>query len=130
MRIRIPSLSRRQATAPASPDVSFIIKKASAGDLGYGWIEDTAIWPIDYKSYTSEDAFCEALKAKATTDTVATPNGIVAHTLTLQPYTKSASRGNEDRHTIQCWELPSGQWTFVGVFDGACEDTNLHTTMI
>lgn len=79
-------------------------------------------WPIDYKSYTSEDAFCEALKAKATTDIVTTPNGIVAHTLTLQPYTKPASNGNEDRHTVQYWELPSGQWTFVGVFDGAYDN--------
>ena len=123
MRIRIPSLSRRRATASANPDVSFIVKKAFMSDLGYGWTEDTANWPIDYKSYTSEDAFCEALKAKAITDTVATPNGIVAHTLTLQPYTKPASTGSEDRHTVQYWELPSGQWTFVGVFDGTYEDT-------
>ena len=102
--------------------MSFTVKQAAAGDLGSGWTEDTANWPIDYNSYISEDAFCEALKAKATTDIIATPNGIVAHTLILQPYTKPASTGNEDRHTVQHWELPSGQWTFVGVFDGACGD--------
>ena len=123
MRIHIPPLSRRQSTAPANPNVSFTVKQAFAGNLGYRWTESTANWPIDYKSYISEDAFCEALKAKATTDTVATPNGIVAHTLTLQPYTKPASTGNEDRHTVQYWELPSGQWTFIGVFDGAYEDS-------
>ena len=78
-----------------------------------------ANWPIGYKSYTSEDAFCEALKAIATTDVVVTPNGIVAHTLTLQPFGSPASTGNEDRHVVQHWELPSGQWTFIGVFDGA-----------
>lgn len=123
MRIRIPPLPRRKTTAPANPNVNFIVKKASADDLGYGWTEDTVNWPVDYKLYTSEDAFCEALKAKATTDTIAIPNGIVAHTLTLQPYTKPASTGNEDRHTVQYWELPSGQWTFVGVFDGAYANT-------
>ena len=119
MRIRILPLSRRQATAPVNQNVGFIVKQAFAGDLGCEWTEDSAKWPINYKSYTSEDAFCEALKAIATTDMVATPNGIVAHTLTLQPYTKPGSTGNEDRHTVQCWEFPSGQWTFVGVFDGA-----------
>lgn len=93
--------------------MSFTVKQAVAGDLGSSWTEDTANWPISYYSYTSEDAFCRALKAKAITDIVATPDGIVAHTLTLQPYT-----GNEDRHTVQYWELDSGQWTFVGVFDG------------
>ena len=123
MRIRILPLSRRQTTTPANPKVNFIVKKAFADDLVYGWTEDTVNWPIDYKSYTSGDAFCEALKAKATTDIITVPNGIVAHTLTLQPYTKSASTGNEDRHTVQYWELPSGQWTFVGVFDGAYENT-------
>lgn len=98
--------------------MSFTVKQAVAGDLGSSWTEDTANWPISYYSYTSEDAFCRALKAKAITDIVATPNGIVAHTLTLQPYTGPASTGNEDRHTVQYWELDSGQWTFVGVFDG------------
>ena len=122
MRIRIPSLSRRTATAPADLNVNFVVKQAFPADLGYGWTGDVANGPVDYKSYTSEDAFCEALKATATTDIVATPNGIVAHTLTLQPYTKPASVGNEDRHTVQYWELSSGQWTFVGVFDGAYED--------
>lgn len=123
MRIRIPPLSLRKATAPANPDEGFVVKQALAGDLGSGWTERTANWPIDYKSYTSEDAFCEALKAKATTGTFAIPNGIVAHTLTLQPHTKPPSTGNEDRYTLQHWELPSGQWTFVGVFDGAYDDT-------
>jgi pyruvate dehydrogenase phosphatase len=99
------------------------VKKAFAGDLGPFWTEDTADWPIDYISYTSESAFCEALKAKATTDIVTIPNGIVAHTLTLQPFTKPASNGNEDRHTVQYWDLPSGQWTFVGVFDGVCDSS-------
>lgn len=102
--------------------MSFVVKKAFAGDLGYRWTEDAANWPIDYKAYTSEGAFCEALKAKATANTVAAPNGIVAHTLSLQPYTKPASTGSEDRHTVQYWELPSGQWTFVGVFDGVYDD--------
>ena len=119
MRIRILPLSRRQTTAPVNPNVSFIVEQPFAGNFGCDWSEDSAKWPIGYKSYTSEDAFCEALKAMTTTDTVATPNGIVAHTLTLQPYTKPGSTGNEDRHTVQCWEFPSGQWTFVGVFDGA-----------
>jgi len=98
--------------------MSFTVKQAFASDLGFEWTDGAANRPIDYKSYTSEDAFCEALKAKAATNVIATPNGIVAHTLTLQPYTKPASTGNEDRHTVQYWELPSGQWTFVGVFDG------------
>lgn len=122
MRIRIPPFSRHQPKAPADPNMCFTVKKAFAGDLGSDWTEDSADWPVDYKAYTSEDAFCEALKSKAATDIVVTPNGIVAHTLTLQPYTKPASTGNEDRHTVQCWELPSGQWTFVGVFDGAHDD--------
>lgn len=123
MRIRIPSLSHRQRTASIDPNVSFTVKQAIAGDLGSGWTEDTANWPIDYYSYTSEDAFCEALKARASTDIVATPNGIVAHTLTLQPFTGHASTGNEDRYTVQYWEFGSGQWTFVGVFDGAYDNT-------
>lgn len=114
MRIRIPPLFRRRSTATTD----FNVKQAFAGDLGRFWTEDTANWPVDYKSYTSEIAFCEALKAKAITDTVVAPNGIVAHTLTLQPYSKPASTGNEDRHTVQHWDLPSGQWTFIGVFDG------------
>ena len=121
MRIRIPPFCRRRATAPANPNVNFTVKQATVRDLGSGWAGDAANWPIHYKLYTSEDAFCEALKAKATTDTIAAPNGIVAHTLALQPYTKPPSTGNEDRHTVQHWELPSGQWTFVGVFDGAYE---------
>ncbi|KAF9652785.1 protein serine/threonine phosphatase 2C [Thelephora ganbajun] len=98
--------------------MNFTVKQAFADDLGLGWAGGMADWPIDYNSYTSEDAFCEALKAKATADIIATPNGIVAHTLTLQPYTKPVSTGNEDRHAVKYWELPSGQWTFVGVFDG------------
>ena len=102
--------------------MNFTVKQATASDLGSVWTGDTADWPIDYNSYTSEDAFRQALKAKATTDTVVTPNGIVAHTLTLQPYTKPTSTGNEDRHTVQYWELCSGQWTFVGVFDGAYDN--------
>lgn len=118
MRIRIPPLFRRRPTIPTDPTVTFIVRQAFAGDLGPYWTEDTADWPVEYNSYTSENAFCEALKAKATTDIVTIPNGIVAHTLTLQPYTKPASTGNEDRHTVQYWELPSGRWTFVGVFDG------------
>ena len=118
MRIRIPPLLRCRPTAPTDPNISFTVKQAFAGDLGPCWTEDCANWPIEYKSYTSENAFCEALKAKATTDTVVTPNGIVGYTLTLQPYTKPASNGNEDRHAVLYWELPSGQWTFVGVFDG------------
>lgn len=122
MRIRIPPFSRRRAAAPENQNVSFVVKKAFAGDLGSRWTEDAANWPVNYKSYTSEGAFCEALKAMATTDIVSTPNGIVAHTLTLQPYAKPASGGSEDRHTVQYWELPSGQWTFVGVFDGVYDD--------
>lgn len=118
MRIRIPPLLRRRSTAPTNRNISFTVKQALAGDLGPRWIEDTADWPIEYNSYTSENAFCEALKAKAITDIVTTPNGIVGYTLTLQPYTKPASTGNEDRHTVLYWELPSGQWTFIGVFDG------------
>lgn len=118
MRIRIPPLLRRRPAVPTGPNFSFTVKKAFAGDLGPFWTEDTAGWPIEYRSYTSENAFCEALKAKATTDIVTTPNGIVGYTLTLQPYTKPASTGNEDRHTVLHWELASGQWTFVGVFDG------------
>jgi pyruvate dehydrogenase phosphatase len=102
--------------------VSFVVKAAFASDLGPGWTEDMANWPIRYKSYTSEDAFCEALKAIATTDVVSTPNGVVAHTLTLQPFASPASTGNEDRHVVQHWELPCGQWTFIGVFDGAYPD--------
>lgn len=126
MRIRIPPLfRRRQVAAPIDPSPSFIVKQAYAGDLGPNWTENAASWPIDYHSYASEDSFCEALKAKATTNIVSTPNGILAHTLTLQPYTKPASTGNEDRHTIQYWELPSGQWTFIGVFDGVYDDTTL-----
>ena len=101
--------------------MDFTVKQATVRDLGSGWTGDAANWPIHYKSYTSEDAFCEALKVKATTDTVAAPNGIVAHTLALQPYTKPPSTGSQDRHTVQHWELPSGQWTFVSVFDGAYE---------
>ena len=100
--------------------MSFTVKQAIAGDLGSSWTEDTANWPINYYSYTSEDAFSEALKAKATTNIVAAPNGIVAHTLTFQPYVGPTSTGNEDRHTVQYWDLGSGQWTFVGVFDGVC----------
>ena len=122
MRIRIPPLFRRRTTAPTNPNVSFVVKLALASDLGPGWTEDMANWPIVYKSYTSEDAFSEALKAIATTDIVVTPNGIVAHTLTLQPCASPASNGNEDRHVVQHWELPCGQWTFVGVFDGAYDD--------
>lgn len=118
MRIRIPPLFRRQRTAAAD----FTVKQAVAGDLGPGWTEARADWPVNYNSYTTEDAFCEALKAKAITDIVVIPNGIVAHTLTLQPYVKPASTGNEDRHTVQYWELHSGQWTFVGVFDGAYDN--------
>jgi len=120
MRIRIPPLSRRRRTASVDQNLGFTVKQAVAGDLGL--TEDTIDGPINYNSYTSEDAFCEALKARATTDIVATPNGIVAHTLTLQPFTKPASTGNEDRHTVQYWDLPSGQWTFVGVFDGVYDD--------
>lgn len=116
MRIRIPPLSRRRRTASVDQNVNFTVKQAIAGDLGLD--EDAADWPINYNSYTSEEAFCEALKAKATTDIITTPNGIVAHTLTLQPYTKPGSTGNEDRLTVQYWDLRSGQWTFVGVFDG------------
>ena len=121
MRIRIPPLSRRRRTASVDQNVNFTVKQAIAGDLGLN--EDAADWPINYNSYTSEDAFCEALKAKAATDIITTPNGIVAQTLTLQPYTKPGSTGNEDRHTVQSWDLRSGQWTFVGVFDGAYDDT-------
>lgn len=120
MRIRIPPLLRRRSTVATNPNINFAVKQAFAGDLGPWWTDNTANWPIEYNSYTSENAFCEALKAKATNDIVATPNGIVGYTLTLQPYTKPASTGNEDRHTILYWELPSGQWTFIGVFDGAC----------
>jgi hypothetical protein len=120
MRIRIPPLFRRRSTSATDPNIAFTVKKAFASDLGRFWTEDTADWPIKYNAYTSQKAFCEALKDKAITDTITTPNGIVAHTLTLQPYTKPGSTGNEDRHTIQYWELPSGQWTFVGVFDGVC----------
>ena len=122
MRIRIPPLFRRRATTTTNPNVSFVVKPAFARDLGPGWTEDMANWPVRYKSYTSEDAFCEALKAIATTDIVTTPNGIVAHTLTLQPSARPGSTDNEDRHVIQYWELPCGQWTFVGVFDGAYDD--------
>jgi len=100
--------------------MNFTVKQAIADDLGL--TEDAANWPISYNSYVSEDAFCDALKAKATTDIIKTPNGIVAQTLTLQPHTKPGSTGNEDRHTVQYWDLPSGQWTFVGVFDGAYDD--------
>lgn len=122
MRIRIPPLRRRQPAGLTDPNTGFAVKLAFAGDLGPSWTEDSADWPIEYKSYASEASFREALKAKATIDTVVTPNGIVGHTLTLQPYTKPASNGNEDRHTVQYWQLPSGQWTFVGVFDGAHGD--------
>lgn len=119
MRIRIPPLfRRRQVAAPIDPSPGFIVRQAYAGDLGPNWTENAASWPVDYNSYTSEDSFCEALKAKATADIVTTPNGILAQTLTFQPYTKPASTGSEDRHTVQHWELPSGQWTFIGVFDG------------
>ena len=121
MRIRIPPLSRRRRTASVDQNVNFTVKQAIAGDLGL--TEDAANWPINYSSYTSEDAFCDALNARATTDIITVPNGIVAHTLTLQPFTKPASTGNEDRHTVQYWDLPSGQWTFVGVFDGAYDNT-------
>lgn len=129
MRIRIPPLfRRRQVAAPIDPRPSFIVKQAYAGDLGPNWTENAADWPIDYNSYTSENSFCEALKAEATTDTLTTPNGISAQILTLQPYTKPGSTGNEDRHTVQYWELPSGQWTFIGVFDGhSGHETSEHT---
>lgn len=120
MRIRIPPLLRRRTTAPTDPNTSFTVKEALAGELGPFWVEGTANWPIKYNSYTSEDAFCQVLKAKAITDIVTTPNGIVGHTLTLQPHAKPAPAGNEDRHTVLSWELPSGQWTFIGVFDGVC----------
>ena len=120
MRIRIPPLSRRQRTASVDENVKFTVKQAIASDLGL--TQGAANWPIHYHSYTSEAAFCEALKAKATTDIINTPNGIAAQTLTLQPYTKPDSTGNEDRHTVQCWDLCSGQWTFVGVFDGAYDN--------
>lgn len=117
MRIRIPPLSsRRRRTSSVDQNVNFTVKQAIAGDLGL--TEDVVDGPVNYNSYTSEEAFCEALKAKATTDIITAPNGIVAHTLTLQPFTKPTSTGNEDRHTVQCWDLHSGQWTFVGVFDG------------
>ena len=118
MRIRIPPLLRRRPTAPTDQNISFTVEQAFAGDLGPCWTGDAADWPVEYKLYTSENAFCEALKAKATTDIVTTPNGIVGHTFTFQPYTKTTSAGNEDRHTVLYWEFPSGQWTFVGVFDG------------
>ena len=117
MRIRIPPLSRRRRTASVDQNVNFTVKQAVAGDLGL--TEDTANWPINYNSYSSEDAFCEALKAKTVNDIITTPNGIVAQTLTLQPYTKHGSTVNEDRYTVQYWDLCSGQWTFIGVFDGA-----------
>lgn len=120
MRIRIPSLLRRRLIAPTDPNISFVVKQAFAGDLGPYWTEDITDWPIQYNSYASQNAFCEALKARATTDIVTTPNGIVGYTLTLQPYTKPGSTGNEDRHTMLYWELPSGIWTFIGVFDGLC----------
>ena len=41
-----------------------------------------------------------------------------AHTIAFHPSCRPEYR-IEDRHLVEDWELPSGTWKFVGVFDGA-----------
>jgi hypothetical protein len=41
-----------------------------------------------------------------------------AHTVAFQPSCRPEYR-TEDRHLVEDWELASGTWKFIGVFDGA-----------
>jgi hypothetical protein len=41
-----------------------------------------------------------------------------AHTVSFQPDCRPQYR-TEDRHLVEDWELDSGSWKFIGVFDGA-----------
>lgn len=100
------------------------IKEVTAADIGPPFTDPAAAfitWPRQYRSYASHGGFNTELARIAQSEVLQHPVHKVelkVQTTTLQPFSKPGEKGNEDRHTVQFWELPSGTWTFAAVFDG------------
>ena len=100
----------------------YTVKEATAGQLGPPFNTPAAAnlvtWPRSYRSYASHHSLNTALAGVAESGVLQSLVGIEAHATTFQPYSKPDAKGNEDKHTVQFWELPSGTWTFAAIFDG------------
>lgn len=100
------------------------IKDVTAADIGPPFTHPAAAfisWPRQYRSYASQRGFNTELARISQSEDLQHPvhkDELKIQTTTLQPFSKSGEKGNEDRHTVQFWELPSGTWTFAAVFDG------------